>query len=159
MAAALFTAAVLSLVGTIASAVIGLTIAGEGDLVRHTTLGVFTTMVTLLTHSMMMFYLIGKTKAIREAVTEHALAGDFVAETITLRRPVFRIATLAMAAVMITAFVGASVDTRVVPPIAHAMVSYAAVAANLAAVRVELRALIGNARIVAEVNQRIGVSE
>lgn len=157
MSAALLTAAVLSLLGMIASIVIGWTIRAESDVIRHTTLGLFTTIVTLLTHSMMMFYLIGKTKAIREAVTERALSPDFVAETIRLRQPVFSIATFAMAVTMVTAFLGASVDTRVVPSFIHAIASYAAVTANFAAIRAELRALTGNARIVAEVNRLMGV--
>ena len=157
MSAALFTAAVLSLLGMIASVAIGLTIRAEADVIRHTTLGVFSTLATLLTHSMMMFYLIGKTKAIREAVTERALSQQLVTETIELRRPVFSIGTFAMATTMVTAFLGASVDTRVVPPFIHAIVSYAAVTANFAAVRAELRALTGNARIVTEVNRLMRV--
>ena len=153
MSAALFTAAVLSLLGLVASAVIGLTVAAEADLIRHTTLGLFSTMATLLTHSLVMFYLIGKTRAIRDAVKDKTLPKDYVAETIRLRKPVFSISTFAMAVTMITAFLGASVDTRVVPPLIHAVVAYAAIFSNFAAVRSELRALIGNARIVVEVDR------
>ena len=53
-------------------------------------------MLTLLTHSMMMFYFIGKGKAVREAVSEGNLSLDFVAEISRARTPVFSIGTLAM---------------------------------------------------------------
>ena len=37
---------------------------------RHITLAIFSTMLTLLAHSMMMFYLIGKGKAVKDAMAE-----------------------------------------------------------------------------------------
>ena len=37
---------------------------------RHISFGIFSTMVILLAHSMMMFYLIGKGKAVKDAMKE-----------------------------------------------------------------------------------------
>ena len=71
------------------------------------------------------------------------------------RKPVISIGTLAMAVTMVTAILGASVDTHVVPPIVHAMIAYAAIACNLAAVKIEIAALTESSRIVAEVNRRL----
>src|SRR5258707_3950133 len=41
------------------------------DISRHISFGVFSTLVMLLAHSMMMFYLIGKGKAVKDAMAEH----------------------------------------------------------------------------------------
>ena len=80
MAAALVTAMLLSIGGLILSVFFGYSATDSDGVVRHVSLAIFITMVTLLTHSMAMFYLIGKGKAIREAVTENALSQNFVAE-------------------------------------------------------------------------------
>ncbi len=62
---------------------------------------------------------------------------------------------VAMAVTMVTAILGASVDTGVLPPIVHAMIAYAAILANLAAARIEIAALTASSRIVDEVNRQI----
>lgn len=156
MAAALTTALLLSIGGLIASVVFGHTAATSDEVVRHVTLAVFVTMMTLLTHSMAMFYLIGKGKAIREAVHEGQLSNEFIAETSRVRRPVFSIGTAAIGATMVAAIVGGGVDTDVLPVGVHSVLAYSAVAANLAAIRAELVAFAASSRIVAEVNQLLG---
>jgi hypothetical protein len=123
------------------------------NIARHISYGIFTTMVTLLAHSMMMFYLIGKGKAVKDAMTEHQVTGDYYRRIAAARKPVFSIGTLAMGATMVTAILGASVDTGVLRPIVHGMISYGAIACNLAAVKIEVDALLASARIVDEVNR------
>jgi hypothetical protein len=61
-----------------------------------------------------------------------------------------------MAVTMVTAIMGASVDTGVMPPIVHAMIAYGAIACNLAAAKIEIAALMESSRIVDEVNRQIG---
>jgi hypothetical protein len=153
MAQALLTAVALGTFGQVATAVVGLL---GGDLARHITFGIFSTMVTLLAHSMMMFYLIGKGKAVKDAMAEGGLTGDFFRRIAVARKPVFSIGTLAMALTMTTAILGASVDTRVLPPIVHAMIAYAAITANVAAAKIEIDALSESSRVVGEVNQLLG---
>lgn len=153
MAQALFTAVGLGLAGLIVTAIVGL----QGtDISRHILLGMFSTMVVLLAHSMMMFYFIGKGKAVKDAMAEHQVTGDYYRRIAAARKPVFSIATYAMIATMIAAIVGASVDTHVMPPMVHAMIAYGAIACNLAAVKVEAEALGASNRIVDEVNRVIG---
>jgi hypothetical protein len=106
---------------------------------------------------MMMFYLIGKGKAVKDAMAEHSVAGDFYRRIALARKPVFSIATLAMAVTMVTAIIGASVDTGVLPPMVHAMIAYGAIACNLAAAKIEIDALTTSSRIVDEVNRQIGL--
>src|SRR5205823_7605505 len=122
----------------------------------HSSFGIFSTLVVLLAHSMMMFYLIGKGKAVKDAMAEGHLTGDYYRRIAAARKPVFSIATLAMAVTMVTAIVGASVDTGVLPPMVHAVIAYGAIAGNLAAAKIEIDALTASSRIVDEVNRQIG---
>jgi len=152
VAQALLSAVGLGLIGLIATTVFGLR---GTDIARHISFGLFSTMVTLLAHSMMMFYLIGKGKAVKDAMLENQLTGDYYSRFALARKPVFSVATLAMAATMVTAILGASVDTRVLPPIVHGMIAYGAIACNFAAAKIEIDALSSSSRIVDEVNQLI----
>ena len=127
-----------------------------GEISRHITFGFFSAMLTMLAHSMMMFYLIGKGKAVKDAMAEYHLVGDYHARIGAARKPVFSIGSLAMAVTIVAAILGASVDTGVLPPIVHAMIAYAAIAANVAAVKVEIDALTVSAHVVDEVNHLIG---
>jgi hypothetical protein len=154
MAAALLSAIALGLVGLIAAAVLGLR---GTDVSRHISFGFFSTMVTLLAHSMMMFYLIGKGKAVKDAMAENSLSGDYYRRIAVARKPVFSIGTLAMGVTMAAAIIGASVDTGVMPAVLHAMVAYLAIAANLAAAKIEIDALTESSRAVDEVNRLIGL--
>ncbi len=153
MAQALLTAVGIGLVGLLATAFLGLR---GTDLTRHVSFGIFSTMVTLLAHSMMMFYLIGKGKAVKDAMAENGLSGDHYRRVAAARKPVFSIGTLAMAVTMIAALLGAGVDTGAMPPIVHAMIAYGAIACNAAALKIEVDALGESARVVDEVNRLIG---
>src|SRR6185503_9039230 len=133
MTAALLSAIVFGLVGLVAAAALGL---WGTDVSRHISFGFFSTMVLMLAHSMMMFYLIGKGKAVKDAMAENSLTGTYYRRIAAARKPVFSIGTLAMAVTMVTAILGASVDTGVLPPIVHAMISYGAIACNLVAVKI-----------------------
>jgi hypothetical protein len=152
MAQALVTAVFIGLAGQVVAVVFGL----QGtDVARHISVGIFSTMITLLAHSMMMFYLIGKGKAVKDAMAEHQVTGDYYRRIASARKPVFSIATLAMAATMVAAILGASVDTRVLPPIVHAMIAYGAIACNIAALKSEISALSISSGVVDEVNRQI----
>jgi hypothetical protein len=153
VAQALLTGVVLSLVGVITTIIIGLR---GTDVARHVSLGLFSTLITLLAHSMMMFYLIGKGKAVKDAMTEHSLAGDYYRRIAAARKPVFSIGTFAMAITMVSAILGASVDTGVLPPIVHGTIGCGAVACNLAALKIEVDALTASSRIVDELNRLLG---
>src|SRR4051812_19209125 len=153
MAQALLSAVGLGLAGMAAAVVLGLR---GADISRHISFGIFSTMITLLAHSMMMFYLIGKGKAVKDAMAEGNLSGDYYRRIAAARKPVFSIGTFAMAATIVAALLGASVDTGVLPPIVHGMIAYGAIAANLAAVKIEIDALSLSSRIVDEVNLLLG---
>lgn len=152
MAQALLSAVGIGLLGMGAAVFLGLR---GTDISRHISFGIFSTLVILLAHSMMMFYLIGKGKAVKDAMAEHNVVGDYYRQIAAARKPVFSIGTLAMVVTMVSAILGASVDTGVLPPIVHGMIAYGAIACNLAAVKIEVDALVASARIVDEVNSKI----
>jgi hypothetical protein len=150
MAEALFTAVGIGLVGLLTTAYFGL----QGlDVSRHILYGIFSTLVTLLAHSMMMFYLIGKGKAVKDAMAEGHLTGDHYQRIAAIRKPVFSMGTFAMGATIGAALLGASVDTGMLPPVVHGMLAYGAIACNLAAIKVEIDALRQSSRVVDEVNR------
>ena len=150
MTAALITFTFIGIAGLGYSAVLGFT---GGDLYLHTSLGIFSTLVTLLAHSMTMFYLLGKGRAVREAVTEGQLSPDLYGAVARARRPVFSIAVIAMALAMATAILGGGVDTRTVPATVHSVLALSAIAANIAALRTEVIAMVSSGNIVAEVDR------
>lgn len=152
MAAALLTAIVASVVGLAAAIYLGLTATSNATLSQHVSIGIFSTIITLLAHSMMMFYFLGKAKAVREAAAEGGLSAEYERRIAIARRPVFSIGMLAMAATMIAALAGASVDTGVLPSGVHAVLAYSCLALNLGALRVEIVALTESGRVVEEVN-------
>ena len=140
----------------IASAVLGLRAGDTASISRHISLGIFATLITLLAHSMMMFYLIGKGKAVKDAMAEGQLSGDYARRIAIARKPVFSIGTTTMAVTIVTALLGASVDTGVLPPMVHATVAWGAIACNLAAAKIEIDALTTSSRVVDEVNKLLG---
>ena len=140
------------MIGLVTTAVFGLR---GTDISRHISYGIFSTLITLFAHSMMMFYLIGKGKSVKDAMVEHQVTGDYYQRIAAARKPVFSIGTFAMAITMVTAIIGASVDTGVLPPMVHATIAYGAIVLNLAAVKIEIAALAASSRIVDEVNRQI----
>ena len=152
MAAALITGTFLGLAGLAYSTILGFTSTSSADIFRHTSFGIFSTLVTLLAHSMTMFYLIGKGKAVREAVTDGGLSPELYGTVARVRRPVFSVATVAMALTMTTAIVGGGVDTDVIPAGVHSVLAFSAIVANILALRTEVIAMLSSARVVAEVD-------
>jgi len=152
MAQALLSAVGIGLAGMAAAVVLGLR---GTDISRHIAFGIFSTLIILLAHSMMMFYLIGKGKAVKDAMAEYHVAGDYFQRIKAARKPVFSMGTYAMAATMVAAILGASVDTGMLPPIVHGMLAYGAIFLNLVAGKIEIDALVASTRIVDEVNSKI----
>jgi hypothetical protein len=153
MAQALLTSVGIGVVGLVTTTVMGLQ---ATDVSRHITFGIFSSLLTLLAHSMMMFYFIGKGRAVKDAMAEGGLTGDFHRRIAAIRKPVFSIGTLAMVVTMVAAILGGGVDTGVLPPMVHATIAYGAVACNLAALKIEVDALGSSSRIVDEVNRLLG---
>ena len=153
MAAALLTAIVASVAGISMAIYLGLNAISNAALARHISIGIFSTMITLLSHSMMMFYFLGKGKAVKEAAAEGGLSTEFERRIAIARKPVFSVATFAMLLTMVTALAGASVDTGMIPSGIHGILAYSCLALNFFALRVEITALTESGRVVEEVDQ------
>ena len=153
MSAALITATFLGIAGLGFCTVLGFTAVDSADIFRHTSLSIFFTLITLLAHSMTMFYLIGKGKAIREAVTRGGLEPGLYETVASARRPVFSVGTVAMALTMATAILGGGVDIGVIPAGVHSVLALSAIASNLVALRAVVIALLSSTQVVAEVNR------
>ena len=151
MSAALLTLTGTSIVLLMASLLLAFVAETSMEIARHVLLGIFGTLLNLLAHSLMIFYLMGK--AIKEAVTEHGLGGDYVARVSQVRAPVFARATIAMTITMVAAIIGASVDVQVLPPWPHATIALVSVAVNFHALLSEISALRGTSLIVDEVKK------
>ena len=152
MSAALITATVLGLGGLVYSGVLGFAAESSVEISRHASFGIFFTLIVLLAHSMTMFYLIGKGKAVREAATDGRLSPDFYATVARARKPVFSVGTLAMLLTMATAIVGGGVDVGSLPAGIHSVLALSAIAANVMAFRTEVSAMLESSRVVAEVD-------
>ena len=79
----------------------------DGRQQRHalagtSSIGIFSTMICLLSHSMMMFYFLGKGKAVREAAAEGGLVEGVRTSHRRARKPVFSIGTYAMLVTIVT---------------------------------------------------------
>ncbi len=159
MNAALITATLLGVTGLAYSVVTGFMVAAPADIGPHVTLAIFSTLITLLAHSMTMFYLIGKGKAIREAVTDGGLPDEIYREVARARRPVFSFGTMAMGVTMLTAILGGAVDTNVLPMGVHSVAAVATIGANIFAFRVELVALLLASETVNKVNELLAQSK
>ena len=153
MSVALITATILAVAGLGYVTFLGYTITSSAEVFQHTTLGIFSTLIALLAHSMTMFYLIGKAKAVREAAEEGGLSRDYYVAVATARKPVFAIAPIAMLLTMVAAIFGGGVDTGVLPAAVHSLMALSAVAGNLIALRVEIIAMLASAQVVIEVNR------
>ena len=153
MTAALITATVLGIGGLGYTTILGFLAAAPDQISRHVTFAIFFTFITLLAHSMTMFYLIGKGKAIREAVTDAGLSDELHLAVARARRPVFSMGTLAMALTMLAAILGGGVDTGVLPVVVHSTPAMAALVTNFLAFRAALTALATAAASVTEVNR------
>lgn len=156
MTLALLTAAGLSLAGLVASLVLGhLGAANRALLLLHVTVALFTTLLALLVQSMVMFYLIGKGKAIKDAVAEGRLEGPYAQRVWGFHMRLFPIATYAVVVTMAAAIVGGGVATRTIPAWIHAVLAYGALGLNTMAVVTEARVLADSARLVDEINSRL----
>ncbi len=155
MTAALITATALGIGGLGYCTVLGFVASMPADVARHVSFGIFFTLITLLAHSMTMFYLIGKGKAIREAATEAGLPDELHLAVARARRPVFSHGMLAMALTMLAAILGGGVDTGVLPAGIHSSIALLAVVSNLYLFKVELLALTTAVESTAEVNRQV----
>ncbi len=97
------------------TAAVGLTLEGRETLLRHFLLGLFTVCFTCFIHVLVMFYLIGTGKDIRDAVEDSpGLREKFIPVTRQLKRLVFPRACLAIFLSILGVLMGGEIHSRIV---------------------------------------------
>ena len=163
------------LLGWTAAAGLGLDPAVDsvrGNLMRHWTLGLGSTVLTCFIHCLVMFYLIGSGKDIREAVEDDpALLARWVPETKRLKKRTFPAATFAILLMIVAALAGGEVHSRVIrpdgPPFirqvggwwVHGAIVAVALLVNLWAFWAEIGAARTNRRMIRDINCELAERE
>ena len=139
---------------------------GTEGMTRHLLMGLFSAMLTCFIHVLVMFYLIGTGKDIRDAIEDHGeLKERFVPLTRQLKSRAFPVATLGISLVIIAVLMGGEVHSRIIRPTGelpfravtawwvHLVFVVAAVASNVGAFCVELRVVKENRASIDEINR------
>ena len=96
-----------------ATAAIGITIVDPATMYRHYVMGMASSMLTCFIHVLVLFYLIGTGKDVRDAVDEHPdLKETYVPWTRLQKRRVFPPACFAIALMVVATLMGGEVHSR-----------------------------------------------
>ncbi|MCI0417148.1 hypothetical protein L0222_30630 [bacterium] len=110
----------------------------------HIVMALCATALNVFAHSLTMMYVVAVGRMIREAVEKKHLDQKYVAQTKTYRKSIFKVATMAMLAVMIQTILGGGVHTGVFPVWFHFSLGFLAVMISGFATYLEVRYLIAN---------------
>ena len=97
-----------------ATALMGLTLNDSASIYRHYLAGMLTAMMTCFIHVLVLFYLIGTGKDIRDAVEDHPdLKERYFPWTRAQKRRVFPAACFAIALIVVAALMGGEIHSRI----------------------------------------------
>lgn len=159
MGRALLIVGAAATLGLVAAAVLGYRMAsGHPDLFSfHLLVALAAVLLLMFSHCWILFYLIGTGKAIKDAVAEHRLDRELVAETRRFKMLTSGPLLAAMLVAMALFVVGGGVYTGAVPRWVHHGLFYAALAAQLFAMSREARVLAANERLMTNINRLLAV--
>lgn len=146
----------LATAGLLSTGWLGFQVTPETGVGLHLLVALFSSLLTLFSHSWIMFYLIGTGKAIKTAVSEHNLDTEYAAKTIEFKNRTYPSLMLAMGVVMVTFIIGGGVATRVIPSWIHALLFGAAVLVQIRSLVLEGQVLMANDRLMRLVDQAVG---
>ena len=146
----------------VASYVVGLISMGEprGPGIKdswhtlHFLLGLFTTLTTLLVHSIVYTYFLGTGKWVKEVVAAYAMPEWIEAQAKKNKKKAFRFEFYCMLLIGITAWFGAASDARGFNPTWHLFAASLTMAFNFGAFAVEYVVIVAQARLLLEVKKR-----
>jgi hypothetical protein len=126
---------------------------GAGPSLRgwHMLAGTLAAILCVAVHCIVVTYFVATAKWIRHAVTVKGLDAAYTLPTRSFRAHAMPAAMGAMAAVFVTAVLGAAVDTRVVTSEWHHVMALAAVGVNVAAAAVEYAAISRNGKLIDQI--------
>lgn len=152
MGRALLIVGSLATVGLVAAAVVAYL---DQPFSFHLLLALLSSLLLLFSHCWIMFYLIGTGKAIKQAVAEHGLEPELVAETRLYKNRTFPWIMLAMGLAMATFILGGGVYTQAVPSWVHHALFWVTLVAQLWTLWIEQQVLLANHRLMMGINQRL----
>jgi hypothetical protein len=122
----------------------GLQVVAPASVRSHIVMALAATGLNVFSHSLTMMYVVAVGRMIREAVEKKQLDSKYVSQTKGYRKTIFKVATLAMLAVMTQTILGGGVHTRLFPVWFHFSFGLAAVVISGWASYLEIRYLIAN---------------
>ncbi|WZO95902.1 hypothetical protein EP7_002874 [Isosphaeraceae bacterium EP7] len=155
--------AVTNLSLLLASFVLGLGASGEPrgpGAVWHGThflMGLATTMVTLLVHSIVYTYFLGTNKWVREVVGAYQMPEWVEVQSKKNKRKAFRFVLWGMTAIGATSWLGAASDAQGLNPYWHLSAATLTFGFTLGAFAAEYAAIVSQARLILEVKARADV--
>lgn len=120
----------------------------------HFLLGLATTLVTLLVHSIVYTYFIGTNKWVKEVVAVYKMPEWIAAQSKRNKKKAFRFEFLCIALVGVAAWLGAGADAQGWNPLWHLAAASVTLAFNLAAYFAEYAVIVAQARLLLEVKAR-----
>ncbi len=120
----------------------------------HVLIGILTTMVTLLVHSIVYTYFLGTHKWVKEVVRVYQLPDWVLAQSKKNKSKAFRFEFWGMTLIGISAWLGAGADAQGMNPLWHLGVVSITFAFHLGAFTVEYLTIIAQARLLLEVKAR-----
>ena len=122
----------------------GLQVDTASSIRGHIVMALAATAINVFAHSLTMMYVVAVGRMIREAVEKKQLDQKYVSQTKGYRKTIFKVATLAMLAVMVQTILGGGVHTRMFAVWFHVGLGLAAVFISGWASYLEIRYLIAN---------------
>jgi len=136
--------------------VVGLGFAMEPGQIRvHIAAAFFLVVCVLFVHSLVMFYLIGSGRAIREALSVRDWGRPWIRRMRSIRGRCMPAAFFSMLATMGTAWAGAAAHTAMILPATHRWIALSACGLNLVSFVVEFRQLRANSALIAELQREL----
>ncbi len=151
---------ILGLVATAGFLVSGLRgYQGESDPValrQHLYWALGAGLLMLLSHSAIAIYLVATARLARAVAGEHALQPRYAAEARTHARRAVPAIVAAIVLLVLSVAAGGGLFARFAPAWSHRVLIYAALAAQLLALRQEMVHLTGQDRLIAELDRQVG---
>jgi hypothetical protein len=155
MAIALLSLAAMGTLALLGSILNGYPVAGDPGAVRgHFVLALVSTLLLVMAHSFIMFFLIATGVEMKEMEKTRGWGDSFRRRTIALKSRVFPVMTLALLLVIANFILGAAAHTRALPAVVHEGLAWLTLAVCLVALQREWAVLGENNRLIAEAGSR-----
>jgi hypothetical protein len=151
MAIALLTLAAVGTLSLLATVLLGYRVPGAVVTLRtHFMAALLSTMVLVMAHSFIMFFLIATGVEMKEMEKARGGGDSFRRRTIALKSRIFPLLTAALLLVIVNFILGAAAHTRALPAWVHEVTAWATVATALAAFARAWSVLGDNNRLIDE---------